>query len=171
MLKKLKILRVLLLCCAMPVLFAGKKGAKIGHVAGTISATVNGISQSFNLNAGAIINETTGSHSLSISGVQNTTVHSYSINIAISSPNNSMASGTFTSGVNSNDVQITYSQTSTNLSYTNNSSVDESNATVIINSVTSSSIRGTFSGTIILQSGNGPESIEVTGGIFNVPLQ
>jgi hypothetical protein len=167
----MKVPKSLFLFCSALILLAGKKDLRYTHAAGNITATVGGITQSFNINAAASIVSAGNTQELSIGGLQNLTVHSYGISIIINPADGKIAAGTYTSGVNSNDVQLGYSQTSTNLSYQNSNTDDASNAAVVITALTGTKIQGTFSGNLVLQTGSGPETIVVSSGTFNVPIQ
>ncbi|HTD99441.1 MAG TPA: hypothetical protein VK668_09135 [Mucilaginibacter sp.] len=152
---------------ALLVLFSCKKSSKSSiNTVGTITATIDGNQQTFNVGATAQLQNNGGSNSLSIIGVQGSG-NSNSL-IMLVTNNGPITTGTYTGA----DSKANLSYTTTNsLIYQNDDSDVNSNATIVISSITSTNVQGTFSGKLVLITGNGAATATITSGTFNLAVQ
>lgn len=142
--------------------------------ANTISATIDGVTESFNTNAVAQIGTGVRLNSnLSITGTNGSATGSDGMSITINS-NNTIAKGNYTNSGNNNSgfTSILYSKgpfsfinpiiyvTDVNGTYP---------STVTITSISSTNIQGTFSGNLVFRDGKTIKS--VTDGKFNVNIK
>lgn len=164
--KKIKnLFRVCLLCL---LLFCIKSYAS-SNFSGTITATVDGAVQNFNDAAMAVSVNAGGIQGMSITGVQGSSLSG--VTIIITPSTGAVTSGTYIGSSSSNEVQFTYANVGTGVSYQNSAFSEGSNATVVITSISSTNIQGTFRATLVLQSGNGAATKTITNGSFNLPIQ
>jgi hypothetical protein len=142
-----------------------------------ITCKLDGVFTTFNVNASAGLDNSTGYPILSIDGSTTATSIDPSISIGVlKSLNGSITAGTYT--VNQTALGI-----GVNCRYINASGMnyyiqsDPQNQnqnpgfTIVISSITANRVVGTFSGQIKENNGAGPGVIALTEGIFNVPIQ
>ena len=161
--KKLSLLA--LLACVFFAFAGCKKSSPTVNATGTLTATIGGTSQTFNLGAIANLQKAGDSYTLGIIGVQSSTV-SNSLIITIINPS-TITAGTYT-GVGS-VAQMSYTLASGSIYQ--NSDDGQSSATVVIKSISSTTVQGTFSGTLELVNGGGPATETVTNGTFNLSIK
>ena len=163
--KNLKLLSLIL--CVLFVASSCKKSSKSITTTGTITVNIDGAAQTFNVGAAAHVDNTGGFYSLSLIGVQSTTAaNSIIVEVTSSSP---IVAGTYT-GTNS-QADMSYTQVSGSAIYQFDGSNNASNATIIVKSISSTSVQGTFSGTLELISGTGAASKALTNGTFNLNIK
>ena len=163
--KNLKLLSLIL--CVLFVASSCKKSSKSITTTGTITVNIDGAAQTFNVGAAAHVDNTGGFYSLSLIGVQSTTAaNSIIVEVTSSSP---IVAGTYT-GTNS-EADMSYTQVSGSAIYQFDGSNNASNATIIVKSISSTSVQGTFSGTLELISGTGAASKALTNGTFNLNIK
>jgi hypothetical protein len=156
---------LLLSVCFLFILSSCKKHSPAINVTGTFTATINGTPETFNVGAAAQTENVSGFYSLSLVGVQSTSVaNSMLISINSSTP---ITAGTYTGA--STQASISYTLASGSIYQYDNT--EGSSATVTIKSISSTSVQGTFSGTLNIISGNGAATQTLTNGTFNLNIQ
>jgi hypothetical protein len=156
------------------LLFSCKKSASSGNGSGTISATVNGVNETFNTEALAVQLNTAGTYFIEITGSQGTVGSSDQLTFSIGGTQ-AIIPGTYqisTSNTSRDATYLTFTQYASGSG--NEYITDPPNATypftVIITSVSSTNIQGTFSGV----GGNingGPNTETLSNGKFNVSIK
>jgi hypothetical protein len=160
----MKKLSLLLSVCLLFVLSScSKKSTPSPNVTGTITVTIDGSVQKFNVSATANIKNIDGVNIVSIFGAQGT---GSTNTIAISVVNPSITAGTTYTGVGS-QVQISYTLASGAV-YQYADDDGAAFATVLVKSVSSTNIQGTFSGNLNLISGTGAAKEILSNGTFNL---
>ena len=150
--------------CLLMVLSSCKKHSSSANVAGTITVTINGTSQTFNLGAVAHVDHTGDFYSLSLIGVQSTSVaNSIIAEVTTSSP---IIAGTYTAANSQADISYTLASGSI-YQY---DGTEGSNATIVIKSISSTNVQGTFSGTLKIITGDGAATQTLTNGTFNLNI-
>jgi hypothetical protein len=158
--------------CLILALSSCKKGSNIP--ANTISATVDGVNESFNTGPVALLGSSVQlNSSLSISGSNGSGTNSDRIAITIES-NSTITKGTYTNGGTNNSglTSIVYNKAPFSLTNPNIYTTDVNGnypTTVTITSISSTSIQGTFSGTLLFS--NGTTTKTITDGKFNLSLK
>jgi hypothetical protein len=138
--------------------------------AGTITATIDGANVSFNTNAKAIRADAGGAYSIQIMGFQGTGGNSNQIALA-ASDNSAIVAGIYNetmTGANGAGT-VSYIQSGSSYPYINNGSTTNP-GTVTITEVTSTSVKGTFSGDVFLMTAGGISTTKksITNGQFSV---
>jgi hypothetical protein len=164
----MKKLKLLLPFCVLLVLFSCKKQSSSPTSAtGTITATVDGTSQTFNVGATGHLDSSTGINDLSMIGLSGTAAGANSMIILVTSTGPIVA-GTYAGSGSQGDLSYTMGS---GLVYQYDDSAIISNATVIITSISSTTVKGTFSGSLVLVSGNGAATKTLTNGTFNLAIK
>jgi len=151
---------------------ACKKSASVAP-ANTLSATFNGVTESFNTNLfGQNGSGVTLNSSLSILGANGSASGSDVLSITLTT-NNTITTGTYTNAPNSNDgfVSIVYNVGPFSLVNPNTYTSDVNGnylTTVKITSINSTNIQGTFTAQLLYTDGKTVKT--VTDGKFNVKL-
>jgi len=143
-----------------------KKSSSTPSTTGTITVTIDGSTQTFNFGAAAHVDNTSGFNSLSIIGVQSAT-SSNSLIIGVNSTT-PIAAGTYTGASSQTDMSYTQS---TGAIYQFDGGNSASNATVVIKSISSTTVQGTFSGTLELINGSGAATKTLANGSFNLNIK
>ncbi len=167
----MKKLRFLLPLCALCLFFSCKKSSSSTGGSGSITATIDGSSQTFNFSATASLLSVAGMQALTITGVQSSSSSTYVITLIITPASGNVTAGTYTATAASDNVQLTYIQASTSLAYQDDPTSGSSNASVTISSISSTHVKGTFSGKLILESGSGAATKTVTNGSFDLDIK
>jgi len=167
----MKKLRFLLPLCALCLLFSCKKNSSSTGSSGSITATVDGSSQTFNYSATASLLAFGGSQALTITGVQSSSLTTYVITLIITPTSGNVTAGTYSATTAHDNVQLTYAQASTSVAYQNDPTSGSSNASVTISSISSTHVKGTFTGKLILESGSGAATKTVTNGSFDLDIK
>jgi hypothetical protein len=159
---------LILIACIFIALASCKKNANVTP-ANTISATINGVNENFNINTFAQLGSNFKVNSnLYIFGNNGSAVGADQLIISLIT-NQTLAPGSLTSGSNAVGlVSITYQDGAfsiNNPAYITDLSGNQT--TVIITSLTNNSVQGTFSG--VLTTGNTTKT--VTNGKFNLALK
>lgn len=150
--------------CLLLVLSSCKKHSSSANVAGTITVTINGAAQTFNVGAVAHVDHTGDFYSVSMIGVQSTSVaNSMIMEITSSSP---IIAGTYTAANSQADISYTLASGSI---YQYDGS-EGTGATIVIKSISSTNVQGTFSGTLKIITGNGAATQTLTNGTFNLNI-
>jgi hypothetical protein len=161
---------ILIIVGCILLLFTACKKSTNTAPANTISANIDGVDESFNTNVFAQLG--TGAKfnsSLNIYGASgsNAGAHVLTITMAV---NQTIATGSYTSGSNSiGFVSILYSNGPFSIANPNTYSTDVngSPSTVVITSLTSTNVQGTFSGILIY----GSTRKTITNGKFNLSIK
>jgi len=164
----MKTLKLFLPLFALLILFSCKKNSSTPTTAtATITATVDGTSQTYNVGAAGHLTSGTGTNDLAIVGLSSagTGGNSLIIDINTSSP---IVAGTYLGSTSQVDFSYT---TSGGAIYQVDNSNSASNATVVITSITSTTVKGTFSGKLVLIYGSGPATSTFTNGAFNLAIK
>jgi hypothetical protein len=165
MMKKLRLL--LLPCCLLFALLSCKKSSTSPtSVTGTMTATINGTAQTFNVGAIANLQSAGGTYTLGMEGLSaaSGSANSMIISITTTSP---IVAGTYTAS--SSAANVSYTQANANVYQYDGSS--GSGPSVVIKSISSTSVSGTFTGTLQLINGSGASSVAITNGAFNLKIQ
>ena len=161
--KKLSLL-LLPMCLSFVLSSCSKKSTPSPSITGTITVTIDGSAQTFNVSAAARIQNISGVNVLNIFGTQST---GSTNSIAMSVVNSSITAGTYT-GVGS-QAQISYALASgTVYQYADDDAA--AYATIVIKSISSTNIQGTFSGNLNLIGGTGAATETLTNGTFNLNI-
>jgi hypothetical protein len=133
---------------------------------GTITLTSGGVNYSMPMSTVQIV--TTDTYSIILNALDSTLITNYgTIVLQINSPTSSgLTTGTYKipSTTNYNMIQF---MDKTLTEYTDSPSVSGTSATINITTLTSTSIKGTFTATMVpLENNNGP-SITITNGVIN----
>lgn len=161
--KKLSLL--LMPFCLLLVLSSCKKHSPSANVAGTMTVTINGTTQTFNVGAEAHVDNSGDFHDLSLIGIQSTsTANSILMSITTTSP---ITAGTYTAA--SSQADISYTLASGSIYQYDDS--EGSGATIVIKSISSTNVQGTFSGTLGLITGGGAATQTLTNGTFNLNIK
>jgi hypothetical protein len=161
--KKLSLL--LMPFCLLLVMSSCKKHSPSANGTGTINVTINGSAQTFNVGAIAHVDNTGDFHSLSLIGVQSAgTANSIILEITASSP---IIAGTYTAAGSQADISYTLASGSV---YQFDDS-EGSGATIVVKSISSTNVQGTFSGTLGKINGDGPATQTLTNGTFNLNIK
>jgi len=147
-----------------------KKNASVGPV-NTLSATINGVDESFNTNLYAQ-NGTgvTTNSDLAVFGTTGTASNAEVLSITVNT-NATIATGTYTNSASSNSgfISILYSKGPVNL-FTPNEYVSDVNGTYLttvkVTSISNTNVQGTFSAQLLYTDGK--TKMMVTNGKFNV---
>jgi hypothetical protein len=154
--------------CILLVFISCKKDQGIAPV-NTISASIDGVDESFNTNPFAQLGEgITLNSSLSIFGTNGSTKGADVLSITMIT-GQAIVKGSYTSGNNSVGlVSIQYSDGPFSAANFNSYATDPNGnaTTVVITSLTSTNVQGTFSGRLVY----GSASKTVTNGKFNLTL-
>jgi len=149
-----------------------KNSSSPGGGTAAIKATIDGSSQTFNVGATASLVSFGSEQALSITGVQSNSNTAYLITLALMPSNgSSITPGTYTGNASSDEVELTYAQASTGIAYQNDPTISSSNATVVITSISSTNVKGTFSGTLVLETGSGAATKTITNGSFDLAIK
>lgn len=161
-------LRLLLLPCFLlfALLSCKKSSTSPGSVTGTMTATINGTAQTFNVGAIANLQSSGGTYTLGMEGLSAASGSANSMIISITS-SSSIVAGTYTAA--STQADVSYTQDNNNVYQYDGS--NGSNASVVIKSISSTSVSGTFTGTLELINGTGVSSVAITNGTFNLKIQ
>jgi len=159
-----KLILLLPLCLLFVLSSCSKKSTPAPSVTGTITVTIDGSTQTFNVDASAHVQNISGLNVFNIFGAQST---GSTNSIAISIVNSSLTAGTYT-GVDS-QAQISYALASgTVYQYADDDAA--AYATVVIKSISSTNVQGTFSGNLNLIGGTGAATETLTNGTFNLNI-
>ena len=163
----MKNIRLLLLpICVLLVFASCKKKSATPATTSTITVTIGGTAQTFNTGASAHVDNTNGFNSLSIIGIQSaSSSNSIILTVTNTTP---VVAGSYTG--TSSQVDMSYSQASGAV-YQFDGSNNASAATVVISSITSTNVKGTFSGTLELITGSGAVSQVLTNGAFDLVIK
>lgn len=133
---------------------------------GTITATIGGSAQTFNVNAYATAQNIDGLNFITIYGSKSSgSTDKFELAIV----NSSILAGTTYTGVAS-QVQLTYTLASGAVyQYADDDAA--AFVSVVIKSVSSTNVQGTFSGNLNLISGTGAATETVTNGTFNLRIE
>jgi hypothetical protein len=163
--KNLKLL--LLPLCVLFVFTSCKKSSDSPtSVTGTMTATINGTAQTFNVGAIANLQSSGGTYTLGMEGLSAASGSANSMIISITT-NSPIVAGTYTAA--SSQANVSYTQANSNVYQYDGSS--GSGPSVIIKSISGTSVSGTFTGTVQLINGSGPSSAVITNGAFNLKIQ
>jgi len=165
-----KILFVLASFILLPATIISTSSAGIHRrlVTGTITATVDGVEQSFNVSKNVTVTSAAGVHGVSIIGLENAT--GYGISIVISAADGEIRPRRYVSNANKYEVAITYSHVVNGLTYGNTAFNNEAAAGVEIIAISASNIKGTFDGTL-KQTGNSQATKTITNGRFDLNIE
>lgn len=135
---------------------------------GTITATIDGTAMTFNSILIAKDTSYLGAYALTISGISSLSGSAPELSLTVdgTSP---VTAGTYTLSSSSNTTDLpamSYSQGST-LVYEEDITGAQT-STIVITSLSKTNVQGTFSGTLTLMLGSGPQTKTVTNGKFNV---
>jgi hypothetical protein len=156
---------LLLPICASLILFSCKKSSPSPNATGTLTVTIGGKAQTFNVGAVAHLDNTSGFNSLGIIGVQSATnANSMIITVTSSAP---ITAKTYTDA--GSEAQLSYT-TASGAGYQEDGTGGTS-ATVTIKSISSTNVQGTFSGNLMLITGSGPATEALTNGAFNLSIK
>lgn len=131
----------------------------------SITAIIDGVSTTFNIHPTAIKITNSGVNDLSISGLQDNSTNANVIGIVISG-SNPITNGTYTSSNINNMGGISYLTNTSD--YYMTTGAPESLGTVTINSITNTSVEGTFSGNVEYNCCGTPSIKSVSNGHFKV---
>lgn len=161
--------KVFPLVCFMFLFCCCKKSAHPAAAQPTsfITADVNGTAMSFNSSASGTWGNPDGAWNLDISGSVNSTVNAANITIFLDSNHTQFTPGVYT--IAGKKGLMFYD--ASNGDYLNDSTSTTNLPHVIITSVTSTSIQGIFSATLIGVAGSTPGTVAITNGKFNVSFQ
>ena len=164
----MKKLRLFLLpLCMLFVLTSCKKSSTSPtSVTGTMTATINGTAQTFNVGAIANLQSEGGTYTLGMEGLSATSSSANSMIISITS-STPIVAGTYTAA--SSQANVSYTEANTNVYQYDASS--GSGPSVVIKSISSAIVSGTFAGTVQLINGSGASSVAITNGTFNLKIQ
>ena len=165
--------KVLILSALLFVILIGcRKNNKDTTPAGFITATVDGATVSFHTNTKAFRSEMASTYSIQIlGGFERADSSSNKISIAVSSPS-PISTGTWGTSSGNEGGTLLYIQAGSNNNYVNNIGSDP-RCIIIITEITSSFIKGTFSGECFLTATGGPSPTvkkTITDGAFLVPF-
>jgi len=157
--------KLLLSLCLLLVLFSCKKHSSTPNTVGTLTVTIGGKAQTFNVGAEAHLDHTGDFYSLGIIGVQSTTA-SNSLILTITS----QAPITAKSYTDANsEAQMSYTMTSGSI-YQDDGTGGTS-ATITIKSISTTNVQGTFSGNLAIINGDGAATQALTSGTFNLAIE
>jgi hypothetical protein len=163
-----KLILLLPVCIFLVLSSCSKKNTPTPSLGGTgtITFAIGGAAQTFNVNAYATYQNLDGLNFLTIYGLKNAgTTDKFELAIV----NSSIIEGTTYTGVAS-QVQLTYTLASGAVyQYADDDAA--AFVSVVIKSVTSTNVQGTFSGNLNLISGNGPAKQVLTNGTFNLRIE
>ncbi|MEI9934070.1 MAG: hypothetical protein WDM71_04305 [Ferruginibacter sp.] len=151
-------------------IFSSCKKDSANNVTGTITATVNGTSLSFNVEATAVLDTVRGNYGVAIIGLQSFSLSSKEITLAISGGSTPIAVGTYTdTSTVGRTVLIGYANAADSTAWSSTGTAPNI-STVTITSLNSSQIQGTFNGQLELALGSNPgaSTATVTNGSFNL---
>ena len=155
--------------CIFQVLTSCKKATDIA-ASNTISATIDGVDESFSTSPSAQLSTgVTLNSNLGIYGTNGSATGADALSITLQT-NKTIATGTYTSGSSSiGAVQILYSHGTFSLVSPNTYTTDPTGTatTVTISTLTNTNVQGTFSGKLF----QGGSSKTVTNGKFNLTLK
>jgi hypothetical protein len=166
--------KLLLFTICVTLAFSSCKKSSSDIPANTISATVDGVDESFNTSPIAELGTAISLNSnLLISGSNGSGTSSDSMGITIES-NNTIVKGSYTNAStnNSSYVSVLYNKAPFSLSNPNIYSTDINGTyptTVTITSMSSTNIQGTFSGKLLFKDGTTVKN--VTNGKFNLTIK
>ena len=160
---------LILFSCILFVFASCKKNNNITP-SNTISADIDGVNETFNSNTYAQLgNGVTQKSSLSIFGANGANTDADQMSITMVT-NNTIITSSYVSGSdNIGLVSIEYNKGPFSLTNSNTyaTDVNGSPSTVVITSLTSTNVQGTFSGRLV----DGSATKTVTNGKFNLPLK
>ncbi len=143
-----------------PKLIAGEYAAT-----GTITLSSGGVNYSMPMSSIQIV--TSGSNSILLKALDSTTVGGYgSISMQINSSTSSLNIGTYKIPGTTNVCLIKFTD-KTHTPYTASPAISGTSATINITSLTSTSIKGTFTATLVSSSNNSGTSISITTGVID----
>lgn len=161
----------LIAICVLATLASCKKTSPIAP-SNTISTTIDGVNESFNANIVARLGTGVQQNSdLLITATNGTAKDADGISITINS-NSSIAKAVYVNTSSTSFPSLLYSKGSFSLTNPNYYTTDvhgNNLTTIVITSLTSTNIQGTFSGKLVLANGSTIKS--VTDGKFNVNFQ
>ena len=133
-------------------------------IPGEISVSVDGISTTFNSGALADTAMGSGQYGVSITGATDTSSIADNISITVGSLD-PLQVGTYTQNTLNAGIDLVYTQKSTNLSYTPNAA---SNVIITFSTLTNTTVKGTFSGTVFLHGDSTLAKKVLTNGAFSL---
>lgn len=161
----MKKFKLLLPLCLLLVLFSCKKHSTSTNTVGTLTVTIGGKAQTFNVGAEAHLDNSSGFYTLGIIGVQSTgTANSMILTITSSSP---ITAKSYTDA--DSEAQMSYTLAAGSIYQ--DDGTDGTSATVTIKSISNTNVQGTFSGTLALISGTGASTETLTSGTFNLDIK
>ncbi|WP_426671551.1 hypothetical protein ACPPVU_09960 [Mucilaginibacter sp. McL0603] len=166
--------KLLLFTICVTLAFSSCKKSSSDIPVNTISATIDGVDESFNTNPIAELGTAISLNSnLIISGGNGSGTGSDSMAITIES-NNTLAKGSYTNAStnNSSYVSVLYNKGPFSLAHPSYYTTDVNGAyptTVTITSMSSTNIQGTFSGKLLFTDGTTVKN--VTNGKFNLTIK
>ncbi|HVS92539.1 MAG TPA: hypothetical protein VHE59_10925 [Mucilaginibacter sp.] len=153
------------LCLLLGLSSCKKNSSKPANAAGTLTVTVGGKAQTFNVGATAHLDNTGGVNTLGIMGLQSTgTANSLIITVSSSGP---ITAKSYTDA--DSEAQLSYTLAS-GAAYQDDGT-GGTTSTVTIKSITSTNVQGTFSGTLMLINGTGAATQTLTNGSFNLSIK
>jgi hypothetical protein len=156
------------------LLFSCKKSASSGNGGGTISASINGVNETFNTDASALQVNAAGTYNIEVAGYHGAAGASDQLAFSIGGTQ-AIKSGTYQysyANPNSDAVDLIFVQYSSggNNQFVSDPSNTTNPVTVNITSISSTNIQGTFNGVLpSFSGGSGTET--VTNGKFNVSIK
>lgn len=160
-----KLIFLLPVCLLLVVCSCKKSSTKPANVAGTLTVTIGGKAQTFNVGAVAHLDNTGGFNTLGIIGVQSTTTaNSLVITVSSTGP---ITAKSYTDA--NSESQLSYT-TAAGAIYQDDGTSGTS-STVTIKSISSTNVQGTFSGTLMLITGTGAATQTFTNGSFNLDIK
>jgi len=162
------------LVCISFFFLSCKKSASSVSSNGSLSATINGVNQSFNNILLAKNTAMSGQYSLYFSGTNGTSATADELSITVDAYQ-AITPGTYTLGGSSLGTTLpdigydqAYAQGGVANLYTSDITGTYT-TTVTITAISSTSVQGTFSGTVVSSSGNTTKTI--TNGKFNITFK
>jgi hypothetical protein len=161
-----KLILLLPLCLLLALSSCSKKSTPSPNITGTITATIGGSAQTFNVNAYATYQTINGLNFITIYGAKSSgSTDKFELAIV----NSSIIAGTTYTGVAS-QVQLTYTLASGAV-YQYADDDEAAFVSVLIKSISSTNVQGTFSGDLNLISGTGAGTQTLTNGTFNLRIE
>lgn len=140
-----------------------------------ITCNINGVLTTFNVNAAATLDSSTGIPILNIDGASVSTSSNPSINLGIVAGSGVTPATTYTTNqvVAGNVISCDYYDAANTDFFAGSDPLNQGGTpvfTIVVNTITATRIAGTFSGTVKDNNGAGPGIKQITGGVFDVPL-
>lgn len=164
----------LLLVCVLAVLFSCRKS--VAYYSGTLTATVNGVVDTFNTNVLALKDSATGTFTLSVVGFHGAFgdsltggFESAELGFEITAPGH-VTTGTYiTDSTAGTQLAMIYIPANTTL-YDSVTTSQPAPPTVVITKITASNVQGTFSGFTFYSDSSSVTKATITNGQFNVNI-